>query len=155
MACGPSSPFVKRQPGMDQGTSEAVNAMTPTSPILEGPLVGRSIDFGVEQAIGKSPDGCGITSYRASPLLGRYILRMFKTGTLHGLVAKNPVQPVESRSQSDYRAIIITPEETRAILKALPHPLHRILHRILGTDLRRYGFAGLRTDSASLVGYPV
>jgi integrase len=55
------------------------------------------------------------------------MLRIYKTGTLHELVAKNPVQPVESRGKSDYRAIIVTPRETRAILKALPHPLHRIL----------------------------
>jgi integrase len=53
--------------------------------------------------------------------------RVFKVGILHGLVSKNPVQPTESRSQTDYRAIIVTPKQTRAILKALPHPLHRIL----------------------------
>jgi hypothetical protein len=55
------------------------------------------------------------------------MLRVYKTGILHALVAKNPVQPTESRSTTDYRAIIVTPEQTRAILKALPHPLHRIL----------------------------
>ena len=56
------------------------------------------------------------------------MLRIYKTGILHGgLVNKNPVQPTESRSTTDYRAIIVTPQQTRAILKALPHPLHRIL----------------------------
>jgi len=55
------------------------------------------------------------------------MLRAFKTGILHGLVSTNPVQPTESRSKTDYRAILVTPEQTRAILKALPHPLHRIL----------------------------
>jgi hypothetical protein len=67
MACTPSGPFVKRQPGMDSGTSQVLNLMTPTSAILEGQVVGRSIDFHVDQAIGKSLDGCGITSYRATP----------------------------------------------------------------------------------------
>jgi hypothetical protein len=67
MACGPGGPFVKQQPGMDRGTSEAINMMTPTSAILEGQVIGRSINFSVEQSIGKSPDGCGITSYRATP----------------------------------------------------------------------------------------
>jgi integrase len=55
------------------------------------------------------------------------MLRVYKTGILHALVSKNPVQPTESRSTTDYRAIIVTPKQTRAILKALPHPLHRIL----------------------------
>jgi len=55
------------------------------------------------------------------------MLRVYKTGILHELISRNPVQPVESRSKTDYRAIILSPEETRAVLKALPHPLHRIL----------------------------
>jgi integrase len=55
------------------------------------------------------------------------MLRIYKTGVLHELVSKNPVQPVESRTTTNYRAIIITPVQTRAILRALPCPLHRIL----------------------------
>jgi integrase len=55
------------------------------------------------------------------------MLRAYKTAILHGLITRNPVQPVESRSTTQYRAIIVTPTETRAILKALPRPLHRIL----------------------------
>jgi integrase len=55
------------------------------------------------------------------------MLRVYKTGILHELISKNPVQPVESRSTTNYRAIILSPEETQAVLKALPHPLHRIL----------------------------
>jgi integrase len=55
------------------------------------------------------------------------MLRAFKTAVLHELVSKNPVQPTESRSKTDYRAIVVTPTQTRAMLKALPHPLHRIL----------------------------
>lgn len=67
MSCGPSGPFVKRQPGMSQGAAEVLNEMTPTSAILSGHVVQRSIPFEVQQAIGKSPDGCGITSYKATP----------------------------------------------------------------------------------------
>ena len=35
--------------------------------------------------------------------------RIYKIGILHELVTKNPVQHVETRSKSSYRAIIITP----------------------------------------------
>src|ERR1039457_6316365 len=39
-------------------------------------------------------------------------------------VAKNPPQHVETRSKTDYKAVIITPAQTLAILKALPSSLH-------------------------------
>ncbi len=55
------------------------------------------------------------------------MLRIYKVGILHELVAKNPVQPVETRSTTDYRAIMITPSQTHAILRILSSPLHRIL----------------------------
>ena len=55
------------------------------------------------------------------------MLRVFKTGLLHGLVTKNPCEPVETRASSDYRAIIVTPQQTFAILRALASPLHRVL----------------------------
>ena len=50
--------------------------------------------------------------------------RIYKIGILHEHVAKNPVQHVETRSKSSYRAIIITPAQTLTILKSLPSPLH-------------------------------
>lgn len=43
------------------------------------------------------------------------MLRVFKTGRLHGLVSTNPCEPVETRASSDYRAIIVTPQQTLAI----------------------------------------
>ena len=55
------------------------------------------------------------------------MLRVYKVGLQHELVAKNPVMPTESRSKTDYRSILVTPGQTRSILKALPYPLHRIL----------------------------
>lgn len=53
--------------------------------------------------------------------------RVYKIGILHEHVAKNPVLHVETRSKSTYRAIIITPAQTVAILKSLPSPLHYTL----------------------------
>ena len=53
--------------------------------------------------------------------------RIYKVGILHEHVSKNPVQHVETRSKSLYRAIIITPAQTLAILKSLPSPLHYTL----------------------------
>src|SRR5260370_15550331 len=50
--------------------------------------------------------------------------RIYKVGILHEHVQKNPVMHVETRSKTDYKAIIITPAQTLAILKALPSPLH-------------------------------
>jgi integrase len=55
------------------------------------------------------------------------MLRVYKTGILHELVSKNPCQPVETSCKTDYRAIMLTPDQTRAILRALRNPLHRIL----------------------------
>lgn len=53
--------------------------------------------------------------------------RIYKIGILHEHVAKNPVLYVETRSRSTYRAIIITPAQTLAILKSLSSPLHYTL----------------------------
>jgi integrase len=53
--------------------------------------------------------------------------RAFKTGILHGLVTKNPCEAVETRASSDYSAIVVTPQQTLAILRELKNPLHRIL----------------------------
>jgi len=53
--------------------------------------------------------------------------RVYKVGLLHELVSKNPVASVETRSKSNYRAIVITPAQTFAILGRLVHPLHYAL----------------------------
>lgn len=55
------------------------------------------------------------------------MLRIYRIGALHELVAKNPVLPVETRSTTDYKAILVTPRQTLAIIMSLPNPLHRIL----------------------------
>jgi len=53
--------------------------------------------------------------------------RIYKIGILHECVAKNPVEHVETRSKSNYRAIIMSPAQTLAILHSLPSPLHYAL----------------------------
>ena len=55
------------------------------------------------------------------------MLRIYKIGALHELVTKNPVLPVQTRSTTDYKAILVNPQQTFAIIMALPNPLHRIL----------------------------
>ena len=50
--------------------------------------------------------------------------RIYKVGIVHGQVSKNPVEHVETRSKTDYRAIVITPEQTLATINNLHHPLH-------------------------------
>jgi integrase len=50
--------------------------------------------------------------------------RIYKIGILHEHIAKNPAQYLETRSKTDYKAVVITPGQTLAILKALPSPLH-------------------------------
>ena len=50
--------------------------------------------------------------------------RIYEIGVLHEHVSKNPVLHVETRSKSDYKAIVITPAQTLAILHSLPSPLH-------------------------------
>jgi integrase len=52
------------------------------------------------------------------------MLRIYKVGIVHELVTTNPVVHVETRSKSNYRAIVITPAQTLAILKSLTNPLH-------------------------------
>ena len=55
------------------------------------------------------------------------MLRIYRIGTLHELVSKNPVLPVETRSITAYRAILVTPKQTLTIIRLLEKPLHRIL----------------------------
>lgn len=55
------------------------------------------------------------------------MLRVYKIGLLHELVTRNPVQAVETRSITDYKAILVTPSKTLEIIQRLPNLLHRIL----------------------------
>ena len=53
--------------------------------------------------------------------------RVYKVGVLHELVSVNPVAHVETRSKTNYRAIVLTPAQTFAILKSLTSLLHHAL----------------------------
>lgn len=53
--------------------------------------------------------------------------RVYKIGILHELVSRNPVLQVETRSKTDYRAIVITPQQTLATIDNLHPPLHPAL----------------------------
>ena len=55
------------------------------------------------------------------------MLRVYKIGRLHEFVTRNPVQPVSTRSTTDYKAILVTPQQTLKIIQSLINPLHRIL----------------------------
>lgn len=52
------------------------------------------------------------------------MLRVYKIGILHELVSTNPVQHVETRSTTNYRAIVISPGQTFSILKSFTNALH-------------------------------
>jgi integrase len=73
--------------------------------------------------------------------------RTYKVGILHERVSKNPLLPVETRSKSNYRAIVITPAQTLAILEKLINPLHYALTlTCAATALRASEILALRWD---------
>ena len=53
--------------------------------------------------------------------------RIYKVGILHEHVKTNPVLHVTTRCKTSYRAIIISPAQTLAILGSLPSVLHRTM----------------------------
>ena len=56
------------------------------------------------------------------------MLRVFKVGVLHEYVSINPVEHVETRCKTNYRAIVLTPKQTlRHFALLLPNPLHYAL----------------------------
>jgi integrase len=73
-------------------------------------------------------------------------LRAYKIGIRHGLVEKNPVAHTECRSMSDYRAIIVTPSQTFAILEELSgNKLHfTLVLTFAATGLRSSEILALR-----------
>jgi integrase len=55
------------------------------------------------------------------------MLRVYKVGIRHEIVTRNPVLPVETRCTTSYKPILVTPQQTLAILQSLPSVLHRTL----------------------------
>jgi integrase len=74
-----------------------------------------------------STDGDGRLAWPTIAKIRAIMHRIYKVGLLHELVSKNPVQHVQARSTSNYRAIDITPQQTLMILQSLKSPLHYAL----------------------------
>ena len=71
--------------------------------------------------------------------------RIYKIGVLHERVEKNPVEHVETRSLSLYKALVITPQQTLAILNRLSNPLHfTLVLTCAATALRASEIVSLR-----------
>jgi integrase len=123
--------YLKADFGADSVRPKSVNTISHVEHIVRAYLVPR---FGNEVAEDIRPlvvqrwlkslhEPGGLAWTTISKMRG-VMHRIYKVGILHGHVAKNPVQHVETRSKTDYKAIVITPSQTLAILKALPSPLH-------------------------------
>ena len=73
--------------------------------------------------------------------------RIYKVGMLHGRITRNQVTHVETRAKTNYRAIILTPAQTFAILKALGYLLHfTLVLTCAATALRSSEILALRWD---------
>jgi len=74
----------------------------------------------------KSLNDGGLAWTTVSKIRG-IMLRVFKVGVLHEYVSVNPVEHVEIRCKTNYRAIVLTPKQTLAVLHLLSNPLHYVL----------------------------
>ena len=77
--------------------------------------------------------------------------RIYKVGILHERVARNPVQHVETRSKTDYKAIVITPAQTLG--DPARHPQYPASHP--GAHLCGHRAPCFGDSGAALVGHPV
>jgi integrase len=84
------------------------------------------------------------------------MLRIYKVGLLHERVTKNPIISVETRSETDYKPILLTPENTLAILGVLSSDLHRIVvltcaaTALRSSELLALGWADIRFDEGKI-----
>jgi integrase len=123
--------YLKADFGADSVRPKSVNTTSHVEHIVRAYLVPR---FGNEIAEDIKPldiqrwlkslvESGGLAWTTVSKMRG-VMSRIYKVGILHERVARNPVLHVETRSKTEYKAIVITPAQTLAILKALPSPLH-------------------------------
>src|SRR5438477_2985535 len=123
--------YLKADFGADSVRPKSVNTISHVEHIVRAYLVPR---FGNEIAEDIKPldiqrwlkslhENSGIAWTPLAKMRG-VMHRIYKIGILHEHVSKNPAQPVETRSKTDYRAVVIAPAQTLAILKGLPSPLH-------------------------------
>lgn len=123
--------YLKADFGVDSERPKSVNTISHVEHIVWAYLVPR---FGNEMAEDikpldiqrwlKSLVESGGLAWRTVSKMRGVMSRIYKVGILHERVARNPVLHVETRSKTEYKAIVITPAQTLAILKALPSPLH-------------------------------
>ncbi len=123
--------YLKADFGADSVRPKSVNTIGHVEQIVRAYLVPR---FGNEIAEDIKPldiqrwlkslvESGGLAWTTVSKMRG-VMSRIYKVGILHERVARNPVLHVETRSKTEYKAIVITPAQTLATLKALPSPLH-------------------------------
>jgi integrase len=123
--------YLKADFGADAVRPKSVNTIPIVEHYVRDYLTGR---FGEQIAEDIKPleiqkwlkslhDGNGLAWTTVSKIRG-IMHRIYKIGVLHELVSKNPVLHVETRCKSTYRAIIMSPSQTLAILQSLPSPLH-------------------------------
>jgi integrase len=123
--------YLKADFGADAARPKSDNTISHVEHIVRAYLIPR---FGKEIAEDIKPldiqrwlkslvESTGLAWTTASKMRG-VMSRIYKVGILHERVTKNPVLHVETRSKTDYKAIVITPAQTLAILKSLPSPLH-------------------------------
>jgi integrase len=123
--------YLKADFGADSVRPKSVNTTSHVEHIVRAYLIPR---FGNETAEDIKPldiqrwlkslvESGGLAWTTVSKMRG-VMSRIYKVGILHERVAKNPVFHVETRSKTEYTAIVITPAQTLAILKSLPSPLH-------------------------------
>jgi hypothetical protein len=123
--------YLKAEFGVDALRPKSINTTSHVEQVVRAYLVPR---FGTELAEDVKPldiqrwlKSLHDSNRLAWPTISKMrgiMHRIYKIGILHEHVAKNPVLHVETRSKSDYKAIVITPAQTLAILKALPSLLH-------------------------------
>jgi integrase len=123
--------YLKADFGADSVRPKSVNTISHVKQIVRAYLVPR---FGNEiaedirpldiQRWFKSLHETGGLAWTTIAKMRGVMSRIYKVGIRHEHVTKNPVLHVETRSKTNYKAIVITPEQTLAILKSLPAPIH-------------------------------
>jgi integrase len=86
----------------------------------------------------------------------RVMSLIFKHGQRYGLIPRdqesNPVLFVRCKTQSDYEAMILTPEQAFAVLLKLPEPERTLTLLAAGTGLRISECLGLQWQDVSFTG---
>ena len=146
--------YLKSDFGADAVRPKSANTIPIVEHYVRDYLIAR---WGGELAYGIKPlelqrwlkslhDDSGLAWTTISKIRG-IMQRVYKIGILHELVSINPVEHVETRSKTNYRAIVITPVQTFTILKLLTSALHfALVLTCAATALRSSEILSLRWD---------